>query len=50
MTYRDELSSDEIGRKIGATPGAVRVRRHRALRRLAELLGVTTGPVREFNE
>ena len=50
MTYRDELSSEEIGRRLGATPGAVRVRRYRALRRLAALLGVTTAPLREFNE
>jgi len=50
MTYRDELSAEEIGRRVGATPGAVRVRRHRALRRLAALLGVTAKPVREFNE
>ena len=50
MTYRDELSADAIGRRVGATPGTVRVRRHRALRRLAALLGVTTPPVREFKE
>lgn len=50
MTFRDELSSESIGRRLGVTPGAVRVRRHRALRRLARLLGVTTGPVREFKE
>jgi len=50
LTYRDGLSADAIGQRLGATPGAVRVRRHRALRRLAQLLGVTTRPVREFNE
>jgi RNA polymerase sigma-70 factor (ECF subfamily) len=41
MTYRDELDSEEIGRELGLTAGAVRVRRHRAIRRLGELLGVT---------
>ncbi|HTY41616.1 MAG TPA: sigma-70 family RNA polymerase sigma factor [Thermoanaerobaculia bacterium] len=45
MTFRDDLSSERIGRRLGITPGAVRVRRHRALRRLAALLGRTTPPV-----
>ena len=50
MTYRDELDSEEIGRQLGLTAGAVRVRRHRAMRRLAELLGVTKPAIREFKE
>ncbi len=50
MTYRDELDSEEIGRQLGLTAGAVRVRRHRAIRRLAELLGVTKPADREFKE
>ena len=42
-TLWDEgLSTAEIGRRLGITPGAVRVRRYRAVRKLAELLGVTT--------
>jgi RNA polymerase sigma-70 factor (ECF subfamily) len=50
MTYRDELPSEEIGRQLGLTAGAVRVRRHRAIRRLAELLGVTKPADREPKE
>jgi RNA polymerase sigma-70 factor, ECF subfamily len=41
LTYRDELDTEDIGRRLGVTPGAVRVRRHRALKRLASALGVT---------
>lgn len=41
MSYDETLESAEIGRRLGITPGAVRVRRHRAVRRLGELLGVT---------
>ncbi len=41
MTFRDDLDSEDIGRRLGVTPGAVRVRRHRALKRLASALGVT---------
>lgn len=50
MTYRDELSSEDIGRQLGLTAGAVRVRRHRAIRRLAEFLGVTKPSDRELKE
>ncbi len=49
MTFRDELDSEEIGRRLGLTSGAVRVRRHRAIRRLAELAGVTKPPQGELN-
>jgi len=47
LTYEQELDSDEIGRRLGITAGAVRVRRHRVIRRLSELLGVTKAPERE---
>ena len=50
LTYEQELSSEEIGRRLGLTPGAVRVRRHRAIRRLTELLGVTKSRDRELKE
>ena len=50
LTYRDELSSEDIGRQLGLTAGAVRVRRHRAIRRLADLLGVTKPSDRELEE
>ena len=50
MTYRDELDSEEIGRQLGLTAGAVRVRRHRAIRRLAERMGVTKPADRGFKE
>jgi RNA polymerase sigma-70 factor (ECF subfamily) len=47
LTYGDALGTSEIGRRLGISEGNVRVRRHRALRRLGELLGVTTGSHRE---
>jgi len=50
MTYRDELDSEAIGRQLGLTAGAVRVRRHRAIRRLAEVLGVTKSVDRELKD
>lgn len=40
LTFRDELDAAEIGRRLGLTAGTVCVRRHRAIRRLAKLLGV----------
>ncbi len=48
MSYDATVETAEIGRRLGITPGAVRVRRHRAVRRLAELLGVTKQPEREL--
>jgi len=48
LTYNQELGSEEIGRRIGSTAGAVRVRRYRAIRRLSEILGVTPPRDREF--
>lgn len=47
LTYGQGLRADEIARRLGTTPGNVRVRRHRALKRLTELLGVTKGTHRE---
>ena len=46
-SYRDGLDALEIGDRLRITPGAVHVRRHRALARLAERLGVTLGSKRE---
>jgi len=50
LAYFDQLSADEIAGRYGATAGAIRVRKHRALRRLADRLaehssntGVTSG-------
>jgi RNA polymerase sigma-70 factor (ECF subfamily) len=36
--YADDLSSEEIGRRLGLSPGAVRVRLHRARRALGVAL------------
>ncbi len=38
LAYYDQLSADEIAARLNSTPGAVRVRKHRALRRLADHL------------
>jgi RNA polymerase sigma-70 factor, ECF subfamily len=46
-SYRDGLDGAEIAERLGISPGAVRVRRHRARTRLAELLSVTSGTERE---
>lgn len=39
QVYFDQLDSAEMARRLGVTAGAFRVRKHRALRRLAVLLG-----------
>ncbi len=39
MLYVDGLKSSEIARRLGIDSGTLRVRKHRALRRLAEILG-----------
>lgn len=44
LAFADGLDAQAIGERLGLTAGAVRVRRHRALRRLAENLGVTIPP------
>ena len=41
--YRDGRSTDEVADELGISPGAVRVRRHRAVRRLRELVRAPTG-------
>lgn len=38
--FLDRIPDEEIGRRLGISPGAIRVLRLRALRRLQELLGV----------
>ena len=47
LTYADGLRGAEIARRLHISEGNVRVRRHRALGRLAEILGVTRGEGRE---
>ncbi len=47
LSYAENVSTDEIARRLGVSAGAVRVRRHRAIGRLAELLGVTKQSDRE---
>jgi RNA polymerase sigma-70 factor (ECF subfamily) len=42
MIYYDALDTDEIAGRVGITAAAVRVRKHRALQRLAAQLGETT--------
>jgi RNA polymerase sigma-70 factor (ECF subfamily) len=39
LSFEAGLDAVEIGRRLGLASGTVRVRKHRALRRLAELLG-----------
>lgn len=40
--YYEQLEAEELARRLGTTAGAVRVRKHRALKRLAELLAEDT--------
>ncbi len=47
LTYSDALRTAEIAKRLSLTEGNVRVRRHRALKRLGELLGVTSRRDRE---
>jgi RNA polymerase sigma-70 factor (ECF subfamily) len=42
LTYVEALQTAQIAQRLDLTEGNVRVRRHRALQRLAEILGVTT--------
>jgi RNA polymerase sigma-70 factor (ECF subfamily) len=46
LSFMDGLDAEAIGIRLGITPGAVRVRRHRAVTRLAEKLPVTERPER----
>jgi RNA polymerase sigma-70 factor, ECF subfamily len=47
LTYGEELATPQIALRMNLEKGTVRVRRHRAIRRLAELLGVTRSMDRE---
>jgi len=47
MSYVEGLATDEIARRLNAQSGGIRVRRHRAVRRLGEILGVTKERDRE---
>lgn len=46
LSYTESLNAEEIGLRLGLSAGNVRVRRYRALRRLCELLDVTSPPER----
>lgn len=48
LSYVEGLDAAEIATRLHLTAGAVRVRRHRALHRLAEILDVTKRPEREL--
>lgn len=54
MVYVELLDIPEVARRLQIQPGAARVRKHRALRRMAELLGemdpVTDSDDRELKE
>jgi RNA polymerase sigma-70 factor (ECF subfamily) len=50
LSYVEGLSGAEIGRRMGLSEGNVRVRRHRALQKLSESLGVTATPDRGLKE
>jgi RNA polymerase sigma-70 factor, ECF subfamily len=45
LSYYDLLSADEVAARLGTTAGAIRVRKHRALRRLADQLGSSVSNV-----
>lgn len=47
MVYYDQLDTDELTERLGITAAALRVRKHRALKRLATLLTESAGPVTE---
>jgi RNA polymerase sigma factor (sigma-70 family) len=46
-SYQDGLDAGEVAERLGISTGAVRVRRHRARNRLADLLSVTSLSERE---
>ena len=46
LRYQEEMSAGEIAELLGETPGAVRVRLHRALKMLANRLAVVTDDMR----
>jgi len=39
LLYADALPTSEIARRLGIDPGTLRVRKHRALKRLGEIIG-----------
>ncbi|HWP37632.1 MAG TPA: sigma-70 family RNA polymerase sigma factor [Gemmatimonadales bacterium] len=41
--YHEQIEPQEVARRLAVTPGTLRVRKHRALRRLAELIGESFG-------
>jgi RNA polymerase sigma factor (sigma-70 family) len=45
LAYYDQLNADQIAARLKSTPGAVRVRKHRALLRLAARLAAAPGNV-----
>jgi RNA polymerase sigma-70 factor (ECF subfamily) len=47
LSYVETLGAEEIAKQLNLTAGAVRVRRHRALNRLAGIMGVTKRSERE---
>jgi RNA polymerase sigma-70 factor (ECF subfamily) len=47
LSYVEGATADHIAQQLGLTPGNVRVRRHRILRKLAAMLAVTPGDPRE---
>jgi RNA polymerase sigma-70 factor (ECF subfamily) len=47
LSYSEGLDAAAIGERLDLTPGAVRVRRHRAVARLSEILPVTPKRERE---
>lgn len=50
LTYVESVKTAEIAKRLGLTEGNVRVRRHRALQRLAQILGVTRGADRGLKD
>jgi RNA polymerase sigma-70 factor (ECF subfamily) len=48
LSYSEGLDAPTIGARLGLTAGAVRVRRHRAVARLTEILPVTPRREREL--
>lgn len=43
LLYYEQVDIEQLARRLSLTPGALRVRKHRALRRLGELLGGRAG-------
>jgi RNA polymerase sigma factor (sigma-70 family) len=43
LLYVDALDNSEVARRLGVEPGALRVRKHRLLRKIADLVAQTSG-------